>query len=60
MKNDLPAYVAFARKFTLTGLIGVCSLLAIQAAPLPSAFGVWDRGEAQDPREHPYLRGTAA
>ena len=59
MKNDLPAYVAFARKFTLTGLIGVCSLLAIQAAPLPSAFGVWDRGEAQDPREHPYLRGTA-
>ena len=59
MKNNRPSFTAFVRKVTLTGLVGACSLLSIQAAPLPSAFGVWDRGEAQDPREHPYLRGTA-
>ena len=31
----------------------------LNAAPLPSAFGVWDRGEAMDPKAYPFVRGTS-
>lgn len=43
----------------LLGLIGIGSFSAIQAAPLPSSFGVWDRGEAMDPKVYPFVRGTS-
>ena len=48
----------FARKIQFIGLIGISSLSAINAAPLPSSFGVWDRGETVDPKVYPYVRGT--
>lgn len=48
-----------AGKFSVVGLIGISSLSPLNAAPLPTAYGVWDRGEAQDPREFPFLRGTS-
>jgi hypothetical protein len=44
---------------SLIALIGLGPLSALNAAPAASAYGVWDRGEAQDPREFPFLRGTA-
>jgi len=59
MKDDLPLVTAFACKISLIGLIGISFLSNLKAEPLPSSFGVWDRGEAQDPREHPFLRGTS-
>ena len=43
---------------SLIGLIGLSALSSLNAAPLPSAFGVWDRGETMDPKEYPYVRGT--
>ena len=46
------------RTLSLIGLMVACSFATAQAAPLPSSFGVWDRGEAQDPSEYPFLRGT--
>ena len=46
------------RALSLIWLIVACSFAMVQAAPLPSSFGVWDRGEAQDPSEYPFLRGT--
>ena len=49
----------FAAKITLITLIGLSVLATINAAPLPSAFGVWDRGEAMDPKVYPFLRGTS-
>ncbi len=58
MKTLLSALSGFSGKLTLTTLIGITTLSAVQAAPRPDAFGVWDRGEAQDPSEYPFLRGT--
>ena len=49
-----------AGKFSVVGLIGISSLSPLNAAPLPTAYGVWDRGEAQDPREFPFLRARPA
>jgi hypothetical protein len=42
--------------FVLT-LIGIC--LSLHAAPPPTAFGVWDRADASDPKEYPFLKGLA-
>ena len=50
---------ACARSLGLIGLIGLASLFPIQANPQPSSFGVWDRGEAMDFKEYPFLRGTS-
>jgi len=58
MKNHPAADAGFARKLSLIGLIGLSSLSSLHAAPLPSAFGVWDRGESMDPAVYPYVRGT--
>ena len=49
----------FARTLCLVGLFGAISLLPVQAAPPPSAFGVWDRGSSFDPKDHPFLKGMA-
>ena len=50
---------ACARAIGLLALIGLASSLPIQATPQPSSFGVWDRGEAMDFKEYPFLRGTS-
>ena len=59
MKNTSPLLAGFARKLSLITSIGLGFLSPIQAAPQPSVFGVWDRGEAMDPKVYPYVRGTA-
>ncbi len=49
----------FAKALCLIGLMGVSSRLSADAAPPPSAFGVWDRGSSFDPKDHPFLKGLA-
>ena len=60
MKNTSPLLAGFARKLSLITLLGIGFLSPVQAAPQPSAFGVWDRGGAKDIKEYPYVRGTSA
>ena len=57
MKHIHTKFTGFAMTLSLIGLIG--SLSTIKAAPLPRSFGVWDRGEAMDPKVYPYVRGTS-
>jgi hypothetical protein len=47
------------RMLSLIALMGISSLLPIQAVPPPSAFGVWDRGASFDPKEYPFVKGLA-
>ena len=58
MKHIHSNFAGCARTFSLIGLIGISSFSTLNAAPLPSAFGVWDRGETMDPQVYPYVRGT--
>ena len=58
MNSRHAAGTGFARKLSFLGLICFSSLSSLHAAPLPSAFGVWDRGETMDPKVYPYVRGT--
>ena len=59
MKNGrfLPAMLA--RFVCFAGTICMGPLAALQGAPLPSSFGVWDRGETKNPRDYPFIRGTS-
>ena len=59
MKYINPLLTPLVRKFSLIGLIGTCSLSLVQAAPPPSSFGVWDRGDTFDPKEYPFLKGLS-
>ena len=59
MKCIHPLLTVFSRTICLIGLIFTCLSSMINAAPLPSSFGVWDRGETQDPKEYPFIRGTS-
>ncbi len=47
----------FISTLSLIGLLGACSSTLLQAAPPPSAFGVWDRADKFDPKEYPFLKG---
>jgi len=47
------------KKCLLIILIGVCNLSLGQSSLSTSSFGVWDRGEAMDPKVYPYVRGTS-
>ena len=56
----IPCELARSSKtLSLIGLIGINSLLPVQAALPPSAFGVWDRGDSFDPKEYPFLKGLS-
>ena len=59
MKYIHPLLAVFTRKLCLIGLISACSLSLVQAVPPPSSFGVWDRGDNFDPKDHPFLKGLA-
>ena len=59
MKCIRPLLTVFARKICLIGLLVTCSSSVVKAEPLPSSFGVWDRGETQDPKEYPFIKGTS-
>jgi len=59
MKHIRPKLAGFARTLSLISLIGISSLSNIKAQPLPSSFGVWDRGETKDPQKYPFLKGTS-
>ena len=52
------------RRSALAGLFFVWlswgSILTVEAQPLASPFGVWDRGDSFDPREYPFLKGMAS
>jgi hypothetical protein len=58
MKNLNTKLAGLARKLILITLIGVGPFACLNAAPLPSAFGVWDRGETMDPAVYPFVKGT--
>ena len=61
MKTPRSVVASITSQLSQAGLISLLtlsSLGALYAAPLPSSFGVWDRGEAMDPKIYPYLRGT--
>lgn len=59
MKQLRNSLAQCARTLGLVSFIGISSLSTSNAAPLPSSFGVWDRGEAMDPKDYPFVRGTA-
>jgi hypothetical protein len=46
---------ALSSTLSLIGLLVACSFALLQAAPPPSAFGVWDRADKFDPKEYPFL-----
>jgi len=43
----------------IVGMLFTCSIAVVKAAPPPSSFGVWDRGDTFDPKEYPFLRGLS-
>ncbi|MCY2989755.1 MAG: T9SS C-terminal target domain-containing protein [Planctomycetota bacterium] len=45
--------------FTLVTALLLAPLAELKAEPLPSSFGVWDRGETKDPKEYSFLKGTS-
>jgi len=57
MKQIVITFTGLTGKFGLIGLIAACVFSSVQAAPPPSAFGVWDRGDQYDPKEYPFLKG---
>ncbi|MBL9201071.1 MAG: beta-galactosidase, partial [Opitutaceae bacterium] len=59
MKTHPPRFFDVVGKRRLIALLSFILASTAAAAPLPTAYGVWDRGEAQDPREFPFLRGTS-
>ena len=52
-------FVFFARKVILIALIAFSNIAISQVGPKPSSFGVWDRGEAMDIKQYPFLKGTS-
>ncbi|MCE2862211.1 MAG: beta-galactosidase [Opitutaceae bacterium] len=49
-----------ARSAQALGVVGLFALLCpLRATPPPSSFGVWDRGNAYDPKDYPFLKGLA-
>lgn len=57
MKTWITRLSPFLGRVRTVGLIAALGLAAAPAAPPPSAFGVWDRSDAFDPKEYPFLRG---
>jgi hypothetical protein len=57
MKFTLPPVRTLASSLAVLHLIAVLSFTPANAAPPPSAFGVWDRGDTFDPKDHPFLKG---
>ena len=47
------------RKIVIIALIAFSNMVISQVGPKPSSFGVWDRGEAMNIREYPFLKGTS-
>lgn len=59
MKNRKFKFIDYSKKLTLMTLIGIIAISSLNAAPRPDSFGVWDRGDAMDPKVYPYVRGTS-
>ena len=47
------------KKYILIALIAFSNMVISQVGPQPSSFGVWDRGEAMDIKQYPFLKGTS-
>ena len=52
-------FIFFGRKVILIALIAFSNIVISQVGPQPSSFGVWDRGEAMDIKQYPFLKGTS-
>ena len=52
-------FIFFGRKVMLIALIAFSNIVISQVGPQPSSFGVWDRGEAMDIKQYPFLKGTS-
>ena len=59
MKQIKIKSILLTKTLSLIGMVGICSFSSLQAAPPPSAFGVWDRGSSFDPKDYPFLKGVA-
>lgn len=59
MNKKIGQYFVFARKVMLIALLGFSNIAISQVGPQPSSFGVWDRGEAMDIKQYPFLKGTS-
>ena len=47
------------KKIILIALVVFSNIAVSQVGPQPSSFGVWDRGEAMNIKEYPFLKGTS-
>ena len=47
------------KKIILVALVVFSNIAVSQVGPQPSSFGVWDRGEAMNIKEYPFLKGTS-
>jgi hypothetical protein len=52
-------FIFFGRKVIIITLIAFSNIVISQVGPQPSSFGVWDRGEAMDIKQYPFLKGTS-
>jgi hypothetical protein len=59
MKQTECKSTGLTRTLSLIGLMVACSFDLVQAAPPPSAFGVWSRGGDDDVKDLPFVRGAA-
>ena len=57
-KQSLECFYS-TRKIILIALVAFSNLAVSQIGPQPSSFGVWDRGEAMNIKEYPFLKGTS-
>ncbi len=57
MKTKLSLVATCASRLGVLSLLATLALTPAKAAPPPSAFGVWDRGDTFDPKEFPFLKG---
>lgn len=57
MRITFPLVPTGVRSLSVLGLLASLSPTPARAAPPPSAFGVWDRGDTFDVKEHPFLKG---
>jgi len=59
MQHNNFLFASHARKLSFICFICLFSFTNINAQPSTSSFGVWDRGEAMNPKEYPFIRGTS-
>jgi hypothetical protein len=59
MKYNTYLRTSLFRKLYLICIMGFIGLTNINAQPSTGSFGVWDRGEAMDINEYPFIKGSS-